>query len=74
MRELTYAQAGLEAVAEEMRRDPTIFYMSTDPALSLMQEFGTKRVRPTPIAEGALTAEHVMDLGCLVDDLVHGDE
>ena len=55
MRELTYAQAGLEAVAEEMRKDPTIFYMSTDPALSLMQEFGTKRVRPTPIAEGALT-------------------
>src|SRR5262245_65639657 len=55
MRELTYAQAGLEAVAEEMRKDPTIFYMSTDPALSLMQEFGAKRVRPTPIAEGALT-------------------
>jgi len=50
MRELTYAQAGLEAVAEEMRKDPTIFYMSTDPALSLMQEFGAKRVRPTPIA------------------------
>ena len=31
MRELTYAQAGVEAVAEEMRTDPRIFYMSTDP-------------------------------------------
>src|SRR5262249_57684812 len=55
MRELTYAQAGLEAVAEEMRKDPTIFYMSTDPALSPMQQFLAKRFRPTPIAEGALT-------------------
>ena len=55
MRELTYAQAGVEAVAEEMRKDPRIFYMSTDPAVSLMKEFGNKRVRATPIAEGALT-------------------
>ena len=55
MRELTYAQAGLEAVAEEMRRDPRIFYMSTDPAVPLMKEFGDKRVKATPIAEGALT-------------------
>ncbi len=31
MRELTYDQAGLEAVAEEMRHDPTIFHLSTDP-------------------------------------------
>ena len=55
MRELTYAQAGVEAVAEEMRKDQRIFYMSTDPAVSLMKEFGNKRVRATPIAEGALT-------------------
>src|ERR1051326_2262796 len=31
MRELTYGEAAVEAVAEEMRRDPKIFYMSTDP-------------------------------------------
>src|SRR6478735_8805084 len=55
MRELTYAQAGLEAITEEMRKDPRIFYMSTDPAVPLMKEFGNKRVRATPIAEGALT-------------------
>ena len=46
MRELTYAQAGVEAVAEEMRATPRIFYMSTDPIMPLVEEFGDKRVRP----------------------------
>lgn len=55
MRELTYAQAGVEAVAEEMRIDPRIFYMSTDPVAPLVKEFGEKRVKATPIAEAALT-------------------
>ena len=55
MRELTYAEAALEAVAEEMRRDAKIFYMSTDAIGPLLQEFGEKRVRATPIAEAALT-------------------
>jgi pyruvate/2-oxoglutarate/acetoin dehydrogenase E1 component len=55
MRELTYAQAGVEAVAEEMRVDPRIFYMSTDPVMPLVSEFGEKRVKATPIAEAALT-------------------
>ena len=55
MRELTYADAGIEAVAEEMRRDPKIFYMSTDPIPPLFEEFGPKRIRATPIAEAALT-------------------
>ena len=55
MRELTYAEAALEAVAEEMRRDEKIFYMSTDPIGPLLQEFGEKRIRATPIAEAALT-------------------
>lgn len=55
MRELTYSQAGIEAVAEEMRIDPRIFYMSTDPVAPLVKEFGDKRVKATPIAEAALT-------------------
>ncbi|HUA52675.1 MAG TPA: transketolase C-terminal domain-containing protein [Candidatus Sulfotelmatobacter sp.] len=55
MRELTYNEAGVEAVAEEMRRDPKIFYMATDPIGALLKEFGDKRMRATPIAEGALT-------------------
>lgn len=55
MRELTYAQAGVEAVAEEMRRDGKVFYMSTDAIIPLLKEFGPTRVRATPIAERALT-------------------
>src|ERR1700731_4638978 len=55
MRELTYNEAAVEAVAEEMRRDPKIFYMSTDPIAPLLEEFGAERVRATPITEAALT-------------------
>jgi pyruvate/2-oxoglutarate/acetoin dehydrogenase E1 component len=55
MRELTYNEAALEAVAEEMRRDPKIFYMSTDALPPLLQEFGDKRIKATPITEAALT-------------------
>src|SRR6516164_1601923 len=55
MRELTYNEAAVEAVAEEMRRDPKIFYMSTDALPPLLKEFGAQRVRATPITEAALT-------------------
>jgi pyruvate/2-oxoglutarate/acetoin dehydrogenase E1 component len=55
MRELTYSEAALEAIAEEMRRDPKIFYMSTDALPPLLKEFGAQRVRATPITEAALT-------------------
>ena len=55
MPEMTYAQAALAAVAEEMRRDPTIFYLTTDAIPALAEEFGPMRTRPTPIAESAMT-------------------
>ncbi|HME27483.1 MAG TPA: pyruvate dehydrogenase complex E1 component subunit beta [Acetobacteraceae bacterium] len=55
MRELTYNEAALEAIAEEMRRDPKIFYMSTDALPPLLKEFGPQRIRATPITEAALT-------------------
>jgi len=55
MRELTYNQAALEGIAEEMRRDPKIFYMSTDALPPLMNEFGPSRYKVTPIAEAAMT-------------------
>ena len=64
MRELTYAEAGIEAIAEEMRRDARIFYMSTDPILPLLEEFGDKRIRATPIAEAALTGMAIGAAGC----------
>jgi pyruvate dehydrogenase E1 component beta subunit len=55
MRELSYNEAALEAVAEEMRRDPKIFYLSTDALPPLLKEFGGERIKATPIAEAALT-------------------
>jgi pyruvate/2-oxoglutarate/acetoin dehydrogenase E1 component len=55
MRKISYAQAGMEALQEEMRRDPKTFHLSTDASEELVEEFGTQRVRATPIAEGALT-------------------
>lgn len=55
MREITYAEAGFEALAEEMRRDNKIFHLSTDPPVPLLNEFGEDRIRATPIAESALT-------------------
>jgi pyruvate/2-oxoglutarate/acetoin dehydrogenase E1 component len=64
MRELTYNQAALEAIAEEMRRDPRIFYMSTDPIGPLLEEFGEQRIRATPIAEAALTGMAIGAAGC----------
>jgi pyruvate/2-oxoglutarate/acetoin dehydrogenase E1 component len=55
MREISYAAAGFEAIAEEMRRDKKIFHLSTDPPEELLEEFGESRIRATPIAESALT-------------------
>jgi pyruvate/2-oxoglutarate/acetoin dehydrogenase E1 component len=64
MRELTYAQAALEAIAEEMRRDAKIFYMSTDAIGSLLKEFGDQRIRATPITEAAFTGIGIGAAGC----------
>src|SRR5712692_4012054 len=64
MRELTYNEAAMEAVAEEMRRDPKIFYMSTDALPPLLKEFGAERVRATPIAEAAFTGMAIGAAGC----------
>jgi pyruvate dehydrogenase E1 component beta subunit len=55
MRRITYDQAGMEAVAEEMRREPKSFHLGTDAPPILLKEFGPQRVRATPIAESALT-------------------
>src|SRR5215212_11798864 len=66
-REVTYAEALNEALREEMRRDPTVFVMGEDVAgwggggifgvtKGLVQEFGTERVRDTPISEEAIAA------------------
>jgi pyruvate/2-oxoglutarate/acetoin dehydrogenase E1 component len=64
MRELSYSEAALEAVAEEMRRDPKIFYMSTDAIGALTKEFGPERMRATPITEAAFTGIGIGAAGC----------
>ncbi|MCH8491273.1 MAG: hypothetical protein LAT81_15290, partial [Oceanicaulis sp.] len=60
MREITLAKAVNEAIAEEMRRDPTIFLMGEDVAEAgtpfkvlsgLVEEFGPERILDTPISE-----------------------
>lgn len=59
-RVITYVAAGIEAIREEMRRDPNIFYMGQGigprggnfaQTKGLWAEFGDARVRDTPIAE-----------------------
>ena len=64
LRELTFAQAIREALAEEMRRDPTVCIMGEDVAEAgtpfkvlsgLVEEFGKERVLDTPISEAGFT-------------------
>ncbi len=63
-REITFAEAIREALAEEMRRDPQVFIMGEDVAeagtpfkvlAGLVEEFGTDRVIDTPISEAGIT-------------------
>src|SRR3979490_1111861 len=63
-RELTFAQAVREALAEEMRRDPTVCVIGEDVAEAgtpfkvlsgLGEEFGKTRVIDTPISEAGFT-------------------
>ena len=63
-RELTFAQAVREALAEEMRRDSTVCIFGEDVAEAgtpfkvlsgLVEEFGTQRVMDTPISEAGFT-------------------
>jgi pyruvate/2-oxoglutarate/acetoin dehydrogenase E1 component len=55
MRKITYAQAGMEALIEEMRRDSKTIHLATAAPDVLVDEFGAQRVRAAPIAEGAFT-------------------
>ena len=55
MREISYARAGMEALVEEMQRDPTTIHLATDAPPSLVEEFGEARIRATPITENAFS-------------------
>jgi pyruvate dehydrogenase E1 component beta subunit len=57
MRTITADQAIVEALTEEMRRDSTVVAFGEGVATknhALVQEFGAKRVRNTPLAEGII--------------------
>src|SRR5260370_8157136 len=63
-RELTFAQAVREALAEEMRRDKRVCIFGEDVAEAgtpfkvlsgLVEEFGAERVIDTPISEAGFT-------------------
>ena len=65
---ITFTEATLQAMQEEMRRDHTVFLMGEDIAKQggifgqfkgLPQEFGFERVRDTPISEAALVGAGV---------------
>jgi len=67
-RTISFSEATLEAMREEMRRDPTVFLMGEDIAKQggifgqfkgLPDEFGLERVRDTPISEAALVGAGV---------------
>ncbi|MGH7766996.1 MAG: alpha-ketoacid dehydrogenase subunit beta [Candidatus Binatia bacterium] len=62
-REITFGQAINEALAEEMRRDPSVFIIGEDVAEAgtpfkvlsgLVKEFGPKRVIDSPISEAGI--------------------
>ena len=64
IRELTFGDAIKEAIAEEMRRDPTVVLMGEDVAeagttfkvlVGLVDEFGKDRIIDTPISEAGFT-------------------
>ncbi|MBN1332981.1 MAG: alpha-ketoacid dehydrogenase subunit beta [Synergistales bacterium] len=68
MREITFSQATLEAMDEEMSRDETVFVMGEDIARQggifgqfkgLPQKFGFDRVKDTPITETAIVGAGV---------------
>jgi pyruvate dehydrogenase E1 component beta subunit len=85
MREITLSKAVNEAIAEEMRRDDTVFVLGEDVAEAgtpfkvlsgLVEEFGPERVLDTPISEPGFTG---MAVGAAmtgmrpVVDLMFGD-
>jgi len=64
VRELSFGEAIKEAIAEEMRRDPTVVLMGEDVAeagttfkvlVGLVDEFGKERIIDTPITEAGFT-------------------
>ena len=63
MAELTYRDAVARGIAQEMERDPSVYFIGEDVAaaggvfkstVGLLERFGPRRVRDTPISEQAI--------------------
>src|SRR2546425_12442954 len=63
MAELTFREAVAAGIAQEMERDPTVYFIGEDVAAAggvfkttegLLDRFGPDRVRDTPISEEAI--------------------
>src|SRR5450755_3832046 len=63
MAQLSYREAVVRAIAQEMRRDPDVVFLGEDVAAAggvfkatggLLEQFGPRRVRDTPISEQAI--------------------
>ena len=74
MRKITYREAVIEALREEMRRDERVYLLGEDigefggsykTTQGLFQEFGKERVRNTPISEAAI-------IGCALGSALLG--
>lgn len=74
MRKITYREAVIESLREEMKRDPSVYLLGEDIAefggsykttAGLLQEFGKERVRNTPISEAAI-------IGCALGSALLG--
>lgn len=68
MARLTFVEALVEGIRDEMRRDPDVFLMGQDVgkmggamqgSKGLYEEFGPRRVRDTPISESAMVGAAV---------------
>jgi pyruvate dehydrogenase E1 component beta subunit len=71
MREISFAQALDEAVAEEMRRDKRVITLGTDFTGNPIKEFGPERVRFTPISESVLTGMGLGAAACGLRPIVN---
>jgi len=74
MRKITYREAVVEALREEMKRDERVYLLGEDigefggsykTTQGLLQEFGKERVRNTPISEAAI-------IGCALGSALLG--
>ena len=72
---MSVRDAIIEAMSEEMRRDENVFLIGEDvgvyggdfgTSVGMLEEFGSERVRDTPISENAIS-------GCAVGAALTGD-